>query len=191
VAGARLGKFVGTDDLAIDELNEAVHLELASGGDPAALAAFLTERVQLPAEEAAALVGNQNARLQERMHFIADRLEERDRPAELAGQLIDEGWPEDLAHAFVARISQELVQLANDPEGRKQLLSKSRRRMLSGLAWFGGGALVTWFTQFAADHGNSEYAVLAWGPIIYGIVLFTHAAIQWCRYSLKSPERTS
>jgi hypothetical protein len=180
----RLQKFVGSDDLVIDELTDVVFLELAGGADPATLVWFLTEKAELPAEESAALVGNQNARLQEKMHFIADRLEQRDRPAELAGQLIDEGWPKDLAHAFVAQTGLDLKQLAKDPEGRKQLLSKSRRRMVFGLAWFAGGALATWFTQYSADHGNNEYVLLAWGPIIYGIVLFAHSAFQWGRYKL-------
>jgi hypothetical protein len=180
----RLQKFVGPDDLVIEDLIEAVFLELASGVDPTMLVRFLTEKVELPAEDAAALVGDQNARLQERMHAIADRLEQRDRPAELAGQLIDEGWPKDLAHAFVAQTGLELKQLAKDPEGRKQLLAKTRRRMFFGLAWFGGGALATWFTHYSADHGNNQYVLLAWGPILYGIILFAHSAFQWCRYKL-------
>ncbi len=184
MVGTRLDKFVGSDDLVIEELVESVFLELVSGANPETLVKFLTESVELPVDESAAIVGEQNARLQDRMHHIADRLEQRDRPESLAGQLVDDGWPGDLAREFVARMGLELKQLANNPEGREQLLAKSRRRMLYGVAWFAGGAFATWFTQYSADHGNNQYVLLAWGPILYGLILFAHSAFQWGRYKL-------
>jgi hypothetical protein len=181
----RLEKFVGTQELVLDELVDAVLLELAEGAEPDSLAQFLIEKVELPRDEAEAIVGWQNARLPERMHFIADRLEQRDRPADLAGGLVDEGWPFDLARDFVARTQRGLVELARTPAGRDQLLAKSRRRMLYGIAWFSGGVFATWLTQYAAEHGNGSYVLLAWGPIIYGLVLFGYSAFQWCRYAVR------
>jgi hypothetical protein len=180
-----LEKFIGTEELDVSELEAAVYLELAAGAEPRALADNLVVKIDVPREDAEAMVGNQNARLQETMHHIADRLEMRDRSKDLESQLVEDGWPDDLAKSFVAKIAQELQGLAQDPGGNPQLLAKSRRRMLFGLLWFAGGSFATWFTQYSAEHGGGNtYALLAWGPILYGLVLFVHAALQWCRYKL-------
>jgi hypothetical protein len=180
-----LERFFGAQDIDLPQLRHAVHLELAAGGDPQPLADELVVKLDLPREEAEAIVGGENARLQESMHRVADRLEMRDRPEDLARQLGDDGWPEELARGFVARIQQDLKSLAKDPAGNEQLLAKARRRMGFGVLWFAGGAFATWFSQYSAEHGGSnQYVLLAWGPIIYGLVLFGHAAFQWTRYKL-------
>ena len=189
-----LESFIGTQDLDVNELESAVFLELAAGAEPQALADNLVVKIDVPREAAEAIVGNQNARLQETMHHIADRLEMRDRPKDLESQLVDDGWPDELAKSFVAKIAQDLQGLAKDPGGNSQLLAKSRRRMLFGILWFAGGLFATWVTQYSAEHGGgNSYTLLAWGPILYGLVLFGHAALQWCRYKITrvdTPEST-
>jgi hypothetical protein len=180
-----LEKFIGTQELDLHELASAVFLELAAGAEPQALADNLVVKIDVPREDAEVIVGNQNARLQETMHHIADRLEMRDRPKDLESQLVEDGWPNELAASFVSKIARDLQGLAKDPDGNARLLAKSRRRMLFGILWFAGGSLVTWFTQYSAEHGGgNSYALLAWGPILYGLVLFFHAAVQWSRYKL-------
>ena len=54
--------------------------------------------------------------------------------------------------------------------------------MLYGLLWFAGGAFATWITGYAAEQGNGSYQLLAWGPIIYGLVSFAWFAFRWGRY---------
>lgn len=181
----RIEKFAEPGDIDPAELASAIYFDLVEGAAPETLVRFLNERVELPLEESQSLVGQQNARLEERMHATADvLLEQRERPADVISGLIAQGWQRPLAESFVARIQADLEQLARTSAGRDQLLAKSRRGMWIGLAWFAGGALATWFTGYSAEHGNGSYQLLAWGPIAYGIALFGTSAFRWCRYRL-------
>ena len=178
----RVTQFVGPDELDPVELGDSVHLDLAEGADPGELIRILTEQVELPPEEAQEIVGQQNAKLQEMMHYVAERLERSDRTIDIIDGLVELNWPRTLAREFVARVQQELGHLARTDEGRGQLLAASRRRMLFGLAWFGGGIFVTWFTQYSAETRGGGYAVIAWGAILYGFALFCMGAYRWIRH---------
>ncbi len=63
-------------------------------------------------------------------------------------------------------------------------MAKSRRGRLFGVLWLAGGIFATWFIGHAARHGDANYRLLAWGPIIFGMVLFGHSAYRWCRYKV-------
>jgi hypothetical protein len=181
----RVGEFAGPGDIEPAKLAAAVFFDLVDGVDPDDLVRFLVERIELPLDEAQALVGNENGRLQATMHGIADRLEERrERPEMIVADLVEQGWPAAMARPFVGRMQQELAQLARTTAGRDQLLAKARRGMQFGILWFAGGAFATWITGYAAEHGNGSYQLLAWGPIIYGMVLFGYSAFRWCRFKL-------
>jgi len=179
----RVDRFAEPGDIEPAELASAVFFDLGEGVDPETLVRFLGERVELPLEEAQAIVGKENGRLQDRMHWVADQLEQqRQRPPAIADTLVEQDWPAALAAAFVDRTQRELSLLAQSAAGRDQLMAKSRRGMLFGLLWFAGGAFATWISQYAVEHGFGSYLLLAWGPIIFGVVLFAHSAFRWCRH---------
>ena len=180
----RIAKFIAPEDIDPAELVNAAYFDLAEGVDPAELLRILVEKVELPPAEAQHVVGQQNGRLQELMLAIAERLERQTRPNDIVGELIDRDWPRSLATDFVTRIQKDLAGLAQTAAGREQLLAASRRRMLHGLAWFGGGILVTWVTQHEAEVRGGGSVLIAWGAILYGLALLMLGAYHWLRYKV-------
>jgi hypothetical protein len=181
----RVAKFSEPGDIDPSELASAVFFDLVEGVDPEELVRFLADRVELPLAEAQTIVGRENARVQERMHWVVEQGEQRERPAAIANRLIEQGWPGPLARGFVERVALELETLAKSSTGREQLMGVERRRMLYGLLWFGGGVFATWITGYSAEHGDGNYQLLAWGPILFGLIQFLHAAFRWCRYKFQ------
>jgi hypothetical protein len=177
----RVEQFAGPGDIELAELASAVFFDLVEGADPGELVRFLTDKVELPPAEATEIVGQENAKLQELMLQVAERLERNARPVDIAGDLVDRDWSRVLANSFVTRMQQDLGRLAQTAAGRDQLLAASRRRMLFGLLWFGGGVLVTWFTQYAAQEHGGGHALIAWGAVVYGLALLGMGAYQWFR----------
>jgi hypothetical protein len=181
----RLEAFVGPGDIDPEQLSDAVFAELVDGADPQQIVHFLTGRVELPHDEAIELVGQINAGLQERMQVVAGRLDERERPETLIRELVEVGWSEAQAARFVGRTREELAGLSDSAEGLDQLLAKTRRRFIAGLLWFAAGVAVTAFTQFDAERRGGGYALLAYGPILYGIILAGHSAIRWMKHKYR------
>ncbi len=181
----RLTRFVGSGDIDPEELTGAVFAELIDGADPGDLVRFLTRDVELPRDEAEELVGQLNARLQDTMQYVAGRLDERERPAELIDGLVADGWSKEQAARFVEHTRQELTRLSTSAEGLDQLLARSRRRMIAGIIWFAAGLAITAFTQFDAESRGGGYALVAYGPIIYGAILFCHSAWRWSRHKYR------
>lgn len=102
--------------------------------------------------------------------MVAEKLAEGKNAKKIVEELVKGGWSQESATQFVTTTEQQFKQ---SPEGRQILASKYKRRMLYGVLWLIGGAILTGVTQ-----GNFIF----FGAIIWGLIDFFRGFFGWLKY---------
>ena len=95
---------------------------------------------------------------------------------EIVAQLVEWGWPEVTAQNFVQARQRQLATRRSAPQPATQQPAAYLRQMLSGLAWFIGGAALTWLGLRSSSGG-----FIFFGAILFGLYQFISGLLGWWR----------
>jgi hypothetical protein len=99
----------------------------------------------------------------EEVHYLTLRLlEAGESPADVRASLQQRGLEAIEAEQAITSVF---------PVWRKEAENDAGRQMLSGALWGGAGAFV-WFWTYSSAQSQGGTYIVAWGPVLYGIVTF-------------------
>jgi hypothetical protein len=94
--------------------------------------------------------------------------------------LVKKGWVKEAAIELVDSVEQALEEYKRSPEGRRELASRNKRKMIFGLLWVVGGIIATVVTYVFAIGG---IFFIFWGAVLFGAIDFFRGLAGWLKYN--------